>query len=178
MSLTHSITELISPAISEAGFILEEVIVLSPGSHRIVTCVVDGESPLNLDQVTIASRLISELLDEAPFMDQTPFTLEVTSPGVDRPLTEARHWKKNLTRIIRVILHDGTEVQGRLTAFDKTHATLVENIKGRMKTHSVAFSDIKRANVEVEFNRKDPVTGLEQELDDTSDEAPVQDGEI
>ena len=170
MSLTNSISELISPAISEAGFILEEVIVLSPGSHRIVTCVVDGETPLNLDQVTIASRLISEILDEAPFMDQTPFTLEVTSPGVDRPLTQPRHWKKNLTRIIRAVLHDGTEVQGRLTTFDDTQATLVENIKGRMKTHPVAFSDIKRANVEVEFNRKDPVTGLDQE--------PSEDGAI
>ena len=170
MSLTNSISELISPAISEAGFILEEVIVLSPGSHRIVTCVVDGDTPLNLDQVTIASRLISELLDEAPFMDQTPFTLEVTSPGVDRPLTEPRHWKKNLTRIIKAVLQDGTEVQGRLTTFDETHATLVENIKGRMKTHSVAFSDIKRANVEVEFNRKDSASGVDQDFDDNSAE--------
>lgn len=182
MSLTHSISELITPAISEAGFILEEVIVHSPGSHRIVTCVVDGETPLNLDQVTIASRLISEILDEAPFMDQTPFTLEVTSPGVDRPLTEPRHWKKNLTRIIKTVLQDGTEVQGRLTSFDETHATLVENIKGRMKTHTVAFADIKRANVEVEFNRKDPVTGLDQDLDqdldETLDEKPSQDGAI
>ncbi len=155
MSLTQAINDLISPAVSEAGFFLEEVQIASPGSHRIVTCVVDGETPLNLDQVTVASRLISELLDTAEFMGETPFTLEVTSPGVDRPLTQPRHWKKNLTRLIKVTLGDGTITIGRLTEFNETNATLVENIKGRIKEHTIAFVDIKRAVVEIEFNRKE-----------------------
>ncbi len=155
MSLTQAINDLISPAVSEAGFFLEEVQIASPGSHRIVTCVVDGETPLNLDQVTVASRLISELLDTAEFMGETPFTLEVTSPGVDRPLTQPRHWKKNLTRLIKVTLGDGTITIGRLTELNETNATLVENIKGRIKEHTIAFVDIKRAVVEIEFNRKE-----------------------
>lgn len=155
MSLTQSITDLISPAVTEAGFFLEEVQIASPGSHRIVTCVVDGQTPLNLDQVTVASRVISELLDTAEFMGETPFTLEVTSPGVDRPLTQPRHWSKNLTRLIKVTLSDGTITTGRLTEFNDANATLVENIKGRLKEHTVAFADIKRAVVEIEFNRKD-----------------------
>lgn len=157
MSLTQSITDLISPAVTEAGFYLEEVQIASPGSHRTVTCVVDGPTPLDLDQVTVVSRVISELLDSADFMGETPFTLEVTSPGVDRPLTEVRHWTKNLTRLIKTTLNDGTVIIGRLTEFNETSATLVENIKGRIKTHSVAFSDIKRAVVEIEFNRKDAI---------------------
>ncbi len=155
MSLTQAISDLISPAVSEAGFFLEEVQIASPGSHRIVTCVVDGQTPLNLDQVTVASRLISELLDTAEFMGETPFTLEVTSPGVDRPLTQPRHWTKNLTRLIKVTLGDGTMTTGRLTEFNDTHATLVENIKGRIKEHTIAITDIKRAVVEIEFNRKE-----------------------
>ena len=155
MSLTQSISDLISPAVTEAGFFLEEVQIASPGSHRIVTCVVDGPSPLNLDQVTVASRLISELLDTAEFMGETPFTLEVTSPGVDRPLTQLRHWSKNLTRLIKVTLNDGVIIIGRLTEFDESTAKLVENIKGRIKEHAVSFADIKRAVVEIEFNRKD-----------------------
>jgi ribosome maturation factor RimP len=85
------------------------------------------------------------------------FTLEVTSPGIERPLTLPRHWTKNLTRIVKVTLNDDTEVSGRLTEFDEVRAILVENIKGRMKTHEVAFADIKRANVEIEFNRKDEI---------------------
>jgi len=157
MSLTQSITDLISPAVTESGFFLEEVLIASPGSHRIVTCVVDGPTPLNLDQVTVASRVISELLDTAEFMGETPFTLEVTSPGVDRPLTQPRHWTKNLTRLIKVTLSDGASITGRLTEFDEVIAKLVENIKGRIKEHTVAFADIKRAVVEIEFNRKDAI---------------------
>ena len=157
MSLTQAITDLISPAVTEAGFYLEEVQIASPGSHRTVTCVVDGPTPLNLDQVTVVSRIISELLDSADIMGDTPFTLEVTSPGVDRPLTEVRHWTKNLTRLIKTTLNDGSVITGRLTEFDEINATLVENIKGRIKSHTVAFADIKRAVVEIEFNRKDAI---------------------
>ena len=157
MSLTQSITDLISPGVTEAGFFLEEVQIASPGSHRIVTCVVDGQTPLNLDQVTVVSRIISELLDTSDVLGETPFTLEVTSPGVDRPLTEVRHWTKNLTRLIKTTLNDGSVITGRLTEFDETSVTLVENIKGRIKNHTVAFADIKRAVVEIEFNRKDAI---------------------
>jgi ribosome maturation factor RimP len=157
VALTQEITDLISPAVTEAGYFLEEVHIASPGSHRIVTCVVDGQSPLNLDQVTVISRTISELLDVADFMGETPFTLEVTSPGVDRPLTQPRHWHKNLTRLIKVTLNDGSVTTGRLAEFDETNARLIENIKGRIKEHTVAFADIKRAVVEIEFNRKDAI---------------------
>jgi ribosome maturation factor RimP len=157
VSLTQAITDLISPAVTEAGFYLEEVQIASPGSHRTVTCVVDGPTPLNLDQVTVVSRIISELLDSVEAIGDTPFTLEVTSPGVDRPLTEVRHWTKNLTRLIKTTLNDGSIITGRLTEFDEINATLVENIKGRIKNHTVAFADIKRAVVEIEFNRKDAV---------------------
>lgn len=157
MSLTQAITDLISPAVTEAGFYLEEVQIASPGSHRILTCVVDGLTPLNLDQVTVVSRIISDLLDSADVIGDTPFTLEVTSPGVDRPLTEVRHWTKNLTRLIKIALNDESVITGRLIEFDETSATLVENIKGRIKNHTVAFADIKRAVVEIEFNRKDAI---------------------
>jgi ribosome maturation factor RimP len=166
VSLTQSITELIEPAVTQAGFYLEEVQNTSAGSHRIITCIVDGQTPLNLDQVTVVSRLISELLDSASFMDETPFTLEVTSPGVDRPLTLPRHWTKNLTRLVKVTLQDGTVTIGRLTEFNEATATLVENIKGRIKTHQVNFSDIKRAVVEIEFNRKETALDVNEEDSD------------
>jgi len=166
MSLAQSITELIEPAVTEAGFYLEEVQNTSAGSHRVVTCIVDGQTPLNLDQVTAVSRLISELLDTAAFMGETPFTLEVTSPGVDRPLTLPRHWTKNLSRLVKVTLQDGTVTTGRLTEFNDATATLVENIKGRIKTHQINFTDIKRAVVEIEFNRKEEAARLHDEAAD------------
>ena len=155
MSLTQSITDLISPAVTEAGFFLEEVQIASPGSHRIVTCVVDGQTPLNLDQVTVASRLISELLDSADFMGETPFTLEVTSPGIDRPLTLPRHFAKNVDRLLKVTKNDGIVVTGRIRSNTESDVTLEVAEKKEVKEVTVALADIKRATVEIEFNRKD-----------------------
>jgi ribosome maturation factor RimP len=156
LTLKDSIADLIRPAIEEAGFFLEDVFTSNPGNHRIVTCMVDGLKPLSLDEVTVISKEISAILDESPLLPEA-FTLEVTSPGIERPLTLPRHWTKNLTRIIKVVLNDDSEVSGRLTEFDETRVILIENIKGRMKTHAVNFADIKRANVEIEFNRKDEI---------------------
>ncbi len=154
MSLSEKIAELVKPAVEKAGFFLEDVHVVSPGKHRIVTCIVDGQVPLNLDQVTSVSRDISELLDAAEFMDETAFTLEVTSPGVDRPLTLPRHWHKNINRLVKVVKQDGSVVNGRITSVEESHALLTEDIKGKPKEHTVQFADIKRATVEIEFNRK------------------------
>ena len=155
MALTDSIAELIEPAVIAQGFYLEEVQLVSPGKHRIVTCIVDGEISLNLDQVTSVSRAISELLDEAPIMGDTPFTLEVTSPGVDRPLTKPRHFAKNVDRLLKIIKTDGEVVTGRITSNTESEVVLSVVSKKETTEVAVAISDIKRAVVEIEFNRKD-----------------------
>ena len=155
MALKDQISELVTPAVSDLGFYLEDVHVATPGSHRIVTCIVDGDSSLNLDQVTTVSRLISELLDDAAFMGETPFTLEVTSPGVDRPLTQPRHFAKNVDRLLKVIKVDGTEVTGRILSNTDEDVTLTVTVKKETREEVISIADIKRAVVEIEFNRKD-----------------------
>ena len=155
MALTDSIAELIEPAVTAQGFYLEEVQLVSPGKHRIVTCIVDGEISLNLDQVTSVSRAISELLDEAPIMGDTPFTLEVTSPGVDRPLTKPRHFAKNIDRLLKITKTDGEVVTGRITSNTESEVVLIVVSKKETTEVTVAISDITRAVVEIEFNRKD-----------------------
>lgn len=155
MALKDQISELVTPAVTEQGFYLEDVHVATPGSHRIVTCIVDGDSALNLDQVTSVSRIISELLDEATFMGETPFTLEVTSPGVDRPLTVPRHFAKNVDRLLKVIKVDGSEVTGRILSNTDEDVTLTVTIKKETREEVISIADIKRAVVEIEFNRKD-----------------------
>ena len=155
MALKDQISELVTPAVSDLGFYLEDVHVATPGNHRIVTCIVDGDASLNLDQVTSVSRVISELLDGAAFMGETPFTLEVTSPGVDRPLTQPRHFAKNVDRLLKIIKLDGSEVTGRILSNTDHDVTLTVLIKKESTEQTVLLSDIKRAVVEIEFNRKD-----------------------
>lgn len=155
MALKDQIAELVTPAVSDQGFYLEDIHIATPGNHRIVTCIVDGDSSLNLDQVTSISRTISELLDEATFMGETPFTLEVTSPGVDRPLTQPRHFAKNIDRLLKVIKTDGSEITGRILNSSDQDVTLAVTVKKESREEVIALSDIKRAVVEIEFNRKD-----------------------
>ena len=155
MALTDQITELIEPAVSAQGFFLEEVQLVSPGKHRIVTCIVDGEVALNLDQVTSVSRAISELLDESPIMGDTAFTLEVTSPGIDRPLTKPRHFAKNQDRLLKVTKSNGDVVTGRILSNTDSAVTLTVEVKKDTAEVVIAYADIKRAVVEIEFNRKD-----------------------
>ena len=102
---------------------------------------------LNLDQITDISRLVGEAMDSAPFMGETPYTLEVTTPGVDRPLTAPRHFRKNLDRLVKITKHDGTQVKGRIASADDASVTLDNG--------NVNYSDIKRAIIEIEFNRKE-----------------------
>jgi ribosome maturation factor RimP len=155
MALKDQIIELLTPAVREAGFYLEDIHIATPGSHRIVTCIVDGDSSLNLDQVTSVSRVISELLDEAEFMGETPFTLEVTSPGVDRPLTLPRHFAKNHDRLLKIIRMDGSEVTGRIASNADDSVTLIVTLKKESREEVISLADIKRALVEIEFSRKD-----------------------
>lgn len=155
MALKDQIAQLVTPLVEAAGYFLEDVHLVTPGNQRIVTCIVDGESALNLDQVTDASKIISGLLDEAPFMGETPFTLEVTSPGIDRPLTLPRHFAKNVTRLLKVTLNDGNVVTGRIASSTETTVLLEVVEKKATKEVAIELSDIKRAVVEIEFNRKD-----------------------
>ena len=150
MGLKDQISELVTPAVAAAGFYLEDVELLNAGKSRVITCIVDGDITLNLDQVTVITKAISALLDEAAFLDETPFTLEVTSPGVDRPITLPRHWRKNHDRLIKIVLTNGEVFEGRILTSDETTVT----IAGKKAESIISFAEIKRATVEIEFNRK------------------------
>lgn len=146
MALKDQIFELAEPLVNQAGLVLEEVQVQTPGKHRFVTIIVDSESGLNLDQVTEISRKINEAMDGANFMGEQPYTLEVTSPGVDRPLTAPRHWRKNIDRLVKLTKQDGDTLKARILSVTDDAVTL--------DCGTIDFSDIKKAIIEVEFNRK------------------------
>ena len=152
MSLVNNLTELLTPAVTRAGFVLEEVTVTPVGKRRLVAVVVDREdrNP-SLDEVTVVSKEVSSILDNYTQMGEMPFTLEVTTPGIDRPLTELRHWRKNVGRLVKITPNAGEKYIARIKEI-LPREVILEN-KGKDST--VAFADISRAQIEVEFNRKD-----------------------
>ena len=146
MSLVFELRELLDPLVQKAGFILEEVKVTPLGRRRQISVIVDGEerNP-NLDEVASISRAISAQLDDFSGLGDSPFTLEVTSPGIDRPLTELRHWRKNLGRLVKILTKEDKEISGRIAE--------VHTGKVRIDDAIFDFESIKRAQVQIEFNR-------------------------
>jgi ribosome maturation factor RimP len=146
MSLVFDLTELLSPVVEKSGFILEEVKVTPLGRRRQISIIVDGEdrNP-NLDEVAGLSRAISTQLDEFSALGDSPFTLEVTSPGVDRPLTELRHWRKNIGRLVKIITKEDKEISGRIQSVGSNGVTIDEI--------EYELTAIKRAQIQIEFNR-------------------------
>lgn len=142
---------LLSP-LADLGVDLEAVDIHQAGRRHVVRVVVDREGGIDLDLMATVSQRISALLDEPPLADHLPgpFVLEVTSPGVDRPLTEPRHWRRALTRLVHVTMRDGSVVDGRLTAVPSDGEVIVDAGAGEQ---AIAIADVDRAVVQVEFNR-------------------------
>jgi ribosome maturation factor RimP len=143
MPLNEEISAAIRPIIEATGNYLEELTITTAGKVKILTVIVDSDAHLNLDQVTAVTKEISLVIEGLPVLGDTAFTLEVTSPGLDRPLTKPRHWRKNLDRLVKITMTSGQVIEGRIGAATETSVLVDEN--------TVSFEDIKRAVLEIEF---------------------------
>lgn len=144
------VAELTTPLL-ELGFDLEAVELTPAGRRRVLRIAVDKDGGVTLDDVAAATKEISRVVDAGDAMGEHPYTLEVTSPGVDRPLTLPRHWRRNEGRLVKVALHDGTSVTGRIGAGDEHGVEL--DVDGSPRT--VAYDEVDSARIQVEFNRKE-----------------------
>jgi ribosome maturation factor RimP len=145
MSVQEDIVSAIRPVVEAGGNYLEEVKVVAAGKRRLITIIVDSDTYLNLDQITLVTKSISEIIEGVESLGDSAFTLEVTSPGVDRPLTLPRHWKKNLGKKVKIHLTDGSESEGRIMDSNENSAELESGI--------FKFSDIKKALLQIEFKK-------------------------
>src|ERR1700733_12763456 len=98
---------LIEPAVSAAGMDLESVRMTVAGRRRLLRVVVDSDHGVSLDDAADVSRDVSALLDASNVLGDVPYTLEVSSPGVDRPLTDPRHWRRARGRLVAVAVTRG-----------------------------------------------------------------------
>jgi ribosome maturation factor RimP len=143
MPLNEVISAAIRPRIEASGNYLEELTITTAGKVKILTVIVDSDSHLNLDQITAVTKEISEIVEGLAELGENAFTLEVTSPGIDRPLTKPRHWRKNFDRLVKITMTSGKDIEGRIG--EATEATVL------VGDQKVSFEDIKRAVLEIEF---------------------------
>jgi ribosome maturation factor RimP len=138
------IRELVEPVVVAAGYDLEDLEVSRAGRRSVVRVIVDRDGGVDLDAVAEVSREISGVLDAADPLGAQPYVLEVTSRGVDRPLTEPRHWRRNTGRLVTT-----GDITGRISEVTDDGVTL--DVDGARR--DVAFADLADGRVVVEFKR-------------------------
>ena len=153
---------LLGPVVTGHGLDLEDVEVTPAGRRRVLRVVVDGDDGVGLDTVAEVSTAVSATLDSTDAMGATPYVLEVSSPGVDRPLLQPRHWRRAIGRLVEATLTDGSTVTGRVLAADESGADLDADGARRLD-----WAEVARGRVQVEFRRKG---GTEQ--NEQTEEAP------
>jgi ribosome maturation factor RimP len=156
---TDQVSKVITPVVHALGMDLESVKITSAGRRRLLRIVVDSDRGLSLDDAAHASRELSAKLDASDVMGDLPYTLEVSSPGVDRPLTQPRHWRRALGRLVRVPLtgSPSSPVQGRVVAADADNVVLDVNGTDRR----FGYAALGAGKVQIEFDRPNegPGTG-------------------
>lgn len=138
----------LAPVVEQAGYDLEDVVVTPAGTRRLVRLVVDKDGGVTLDECAELSRGVSSVLDsDDDLLGSQAYTLEVSSPGVSRPLTLPRHWRRARGRLVRVTRTDGATTTGRVVGADTRGATL--DVGGEVVT--LAYTDVATAVVQVEM---------------------------
>lgn len=168
--------EVIEPVVTAAGYDLEDLSVSRAGRRHVVRVIVDADGGINLDAVADVSRAVSAALDAAEEAGGDivagEYQLEVSSPGVDRPLTLPRHWRRNAGRLVKVTVRGpegDRQVTGRIAAADDERVTL-ETDAGRAEH---PYAELGPGRVQVEFHRLDEVSdedlGDDTDIDDDED---------
>lgn len=147
------IADVVAPVLEQFALDLDAVEIKPAGRRSVVRVVVDGDghdgTGPSLDDIAEATKAVSGALDASDATGAGPYTLEVSSRGVGRPLTLPRHWRRNTDRLVNVSLADGGALTGRITASDEDTVTLEVDGAARQ----LAYSEINKALVQTELNR-------------------------
>jgi ribosome maturation factor RimP len=155
---TERITGLLEPAVTAMGMDLEDVRITSAGRRRLLRVVVDSDGGVSLDDIALVSRELSAALDRAAAMGEASYTLEVSSPGVDRPLTQPKHWRRATGRLVTAPLTPPSQpapdgparsltVTGRVTAADARGVRI--EVDGRDR--EFGYDELGPGRIQIEF---------------------------
>jgi ribosome maturation factor RimP len=148
----EQLVALLDPLVTAAGFDLEEITVSVAGRRSLVRVIVDADGGIDLDAVATISRIVSDALDDdsAGGVLAGSYVLEVSSPGIDRPLSDPRHWRRASGRLVTV-QSKGQTVTGRIESTSDAGVEL--DVKGKRRT--IAWADLGPGKVQIEFNRSE-----------------------
>lgn len=144
---------IVAPIVARAGYDLEEIVVRPAGRRRLVRVIVDRDGGVDLADAADLSRELSAALDtdDDHLFAGAAYTLEVTSPGTDRPLTAPRHFRRNIGRLLRIDVDEEHTITGRLAGADDERITVLTGTDG-LAARTLPLATITRAMIEVEFS--------------------------
>ena len=150
-----TIREFAEASLPDSDLFLVDVTVSDSAVRPKVTVLADGEQGITIDQCATLSRRISKKIEEK-YGEELSYTIEVSSPGVDFPLTQPKQFTRNIGRNLKLKLQDGTEKTGKLEEVTETGINLTEEIKqkGKKATYEpvqIPFGEIVKANVVISF---------------------------
>lgn len=163
MGLDQDIREQVSAALGD-DFTVDGVRVTPAGRRRVARITVErpvdevvGDrpvEPLTLDEIAEATRIVSDSLDASDVLGSQPYTLEVSTPGTDRPLTEPVHFRRTVGRLVTLTLAEG-ERTGRVlaTTEDGVDLHIAGTKKQQPHTEHIPFAEITKGVAQVEFTR-------------------------
>jgi ribosome maturation factor RimP len=145
------VIELLDGEFARAGYEIEDVLIDTAARPPRITVIADGDNPLDLDSIAQLSRSASDLLES---VDTPAYVLEVTSPGVDRPLTTEKHYRRARGRKVELALSDGSQLTGRLGEIREGTVQLVvrEGARPNFSIRELPIEGIAKAVVQVEFS--------------------------
>jgi ribosome maturation factor RimP len=149
--MRERLASVLTPPLGAVGLDVEAVELTAAGKRRVLRVAVDQDGGVTLDDIAAATREVSRVLDSSDVLGELPYTLEVTSPGTDRPLTLPRHWRRNQSRLVTVNDSSGDRFTGRILTCDESGAVL--DVDGAQR--QVAFGEVVTARVQIEFSRKE-----------------------
>ena len=148
----HKLTEMLRPAVEEVGKELLGCEFVSAGNHSVLRLYIEHENGINVDDCAEVSRQVGAILDvEDPI--STEYSLEVSSPGLDRPLFDMTHFQSVIGETINVRL--GVPLNGRRKFKGKLESiendTLIVLLDG--DHYELVFSNIDKANLVYNFEK-------------------------
>jgi ribosome maturation factor RimP len=155
--ITDRLTGLLAGPIEALGLDLEAVDLSRAGKRSVLRVAVDKDGGVDMDDIAAATAEVSRVLDDGDAMGNQAYTLEVSSPGVDRPLTLPRHWRRNTGRLVKATLAEGDDVTGRIVATDDSGADV--DVDGTVRR--LAYAEVAKARIQIEFKR--PSGGAQDE---------------
>lgn len=150
-----SIREMAQASLPDESLFLVDVTVSDSAVRPKIIVLADGEEGITIDHCAIISRRVNNRIAEV-YGEEVSYVLEVSSPGVDFPLTQPQQFKRNLGRNLKVKLQDGTEKTGKLEEVSESGISMLEEVKqkGKKATYEpvqIPFAEIVKANVVISF---------------------------